>query len=59
MRVPVTFASFCDENLFSIVIVITIAFSFPCNVSHRYESSVPIFNIDRALKILRMIGTVL
>lgn len=50
---------FVTKIYFSIVIVITIAFSFPCYVSHRYESSVPIFNPDRALKILHMIGTVL
>lgn len=41
------------------IIVVTIAFLFPCYVSHRYEGSVPIFNPDRAPKILRMIGTVL
>ena len=50
---------FVTKIYFSIIIVITTAFSFPCYVSHRYESSVPIFNPDRALKILRMIGTVL
>jgi len=50
---------FVTKIYFSIIIVIIIAFLFPCYVSHRYKGSVPIFNPDRAPKILRMIGTVL